>query len=173
MLNPPLSLLSDDLVDYLVAYVAKLPGSFANEALHNLSLSDAAFTEFCQKYVFGTLSLGREDGTRSRISKKLIKVKSILDNKPLFANQVRKIQLFTRNRQNAWLLQHPSSNHPHRKDAITFISILQLLPNSPMPPHELFLSMGLYPIEDPILVVGRLSQSFFSQTLARLLVYVG
>jgi len=33
-----------------------------------------------------------------------------------------------------------------------------------MPPHELDFNMGLHAIEDPILVVGQLSQ-FFSQTL--------
>jgi hypothetical protein len=165
MLNPPLSLLSDDLVDYLVEHVASL--TFWEEALHNLSLADPVFTEFCQKHLFRTLTLGR---TRSRICNKLTKVKRILDDKPLFANRVRKIELFIGHRQNAWLFQSSSrrKKHPRRKDAgysITFTNILQLLADSPMPPHELHFTMGLYPIEDPILVVGRLLQSFFSLTL--------
>ena len=170
MLNPPLSLLSDDLVGYLVEHVASL--TFWEEALHNLSLADPAFTDFCQKYLFRTLTLGREDGTRRRICNKLTKVKSILDDKPSFATRVRKIELFIGHKQNAWLFQNSSprsrKKHPRRKDTgypITFISILQLLANSPVPPHELHFTMGLYPIEDPVLVVGRLSQSFFSQSL--------
>jgi hypothetical protein len=76
MLNPPLSLLSDDLIGYLVEHIARL--AFSNEALRNLSLADPAFTEFCQKYLFRTLTLGKMQGTRSRISKKLKKMKSIL-----------------------------------------------------------------------------------------------
>jgi hypothetical protein len=195
MLNPPLSLLSDDLIGHLVEHVARLSfvnealkklitvsltgsnpadhlarlsGSFVDETLHNLSLADRAFTKFCQKYIFRTLALGREEGTRSRISKKLTQVKRILDDKPIFANRVRKIQLFIEHRENAWLFQSNGRNHPRRKDAayaITFMSILQLLATSPMLAHELHFATGLYPIEDPVLVVGQLSQSFFSQSL--------
>ena len=195
MLNPPLSLLSDDLIGYLVEHVARisfldeafvkfitisltgsspaeplarLSGSLTDKTLHNLSLADPAFTKFCQKYIFQTLNLGREEGTRSRISKKLAQVKRILDDQPSFANRVRKVQLFIEHRQNAWLFQNNNRNHPRRKDAvyaITFISILELLAKSPMLPHELHFSTGIYPIEDPVLVMGRLSQSFFSQSL--------
>lgn len=57
MLNPPLSLLSYDLIGDLVEHVAKL--SSADEALSNLSLADPLFTEFCQKYIFRTLTLGK------------------------------------------------------------------------------------------------------------------
>ena len=163
MLNPPLSLLSDDLVDHLVEHVARLPGVFANRALHNLSLTDLAFTELCQKHIFRTLTLGGEAGSKSKISKRLKKLKRILDGNPLFANRVRKIELYIGHRQNAWLLQNPSGDS---KDA-TLINVLQLLASSPIPPYELHLDMD-YPIEDPVLVVGRLSQSFFSQTLTTL-----
>ena len=84
-------------------------------------------------------------------------MKKILDDKPLFANQVRKVELSIKRKESAWLFE----------DA-TFISILQMLANSPVPPHELYLG-GVCAIklifEDPILVVRQLTQSFFSQTL--------
>ncbi|KIM39527.1 hypothetical protein M413DRAFT_74709 [Hebeloma cylindrosporum] len=166
MLNAPLSFLSDDLVGYLVEHVANL--TYWEEALNNLSLADPVFTSFCQKYLFRTLALGGRRGTRSRISKKLTQVKNILDDNPLFANQVRKVELRIEHKQNAWLLQNPSGHDPLRTDAVdalTFISVFRLLANSPMPPHELHLNVAIYPIEDPVLLVGRLSQSFFSQTL--------
>ena len=162
MLNPPLSLLPQDVIDYLVEHVASIP--FPRHALHNLSLADPAFTEVCQKYIFRTLILGRW-GNRSMISRKLKEMKRILDNKPLFANQVRTIRLLINHRQNAWLFQNPCNN---REDAITFISILQLLAKSPMPPNELHIEVTANltrPMENPILVVEQLSQSFFSQTL--------
>ena len=162
MLNPPLS---DDLIGYLVEHVARLGLAFVNRALHNLSLTNPAFTEFCQKYIFRTLTLGA-GGTS--LSTRLKNVKRILDDKPSFADRVRKIQLVIGYSQNAWLFQNPGSEDLRRKDvacAVTFISILELLPNSPMPPHELHLNLGLYRVEDPLLVVGQLSQSFFSQTL--------
>jgi len=159
MLNPPLSLLSDDLIGYLVEHVARL--TFANGALHNLSLADPAFTEVCQTCIFRTLTLGERWGTRSGIYTKLEKMKSILEEKPLFANRVRRVKLYIAGRLNAWLLQNPST-HPHCEVAITFI--LQLLAKSPVPPHELEIE-GFFQFKVPKLVVGWLSQSFFSQTL--------
>lgn len=68
-------------------------------------------------------------------------------------------------RENSWLFQHPSGKDLRDKDAVTFISFFQLLANSPIPPHELRFYVGLYPIKDPILVVGQLSQSFFLESL--------
>ena len=166
MLDPPFSLLSADLVEYLVGeHVANSP--IAKKDLHNLSLAHPAFTEVCQKYLFRTLTLGQA-GTRSMISKRLTAVKRNLDDKPLLANRVRKIDLFIEHKQNAWLFQNSTSEKPRRKDAayaITFVSILQLLANSPIPPHKLHLYVAVYPIEHPVLVVERLSQSFFSETL--------
>jgi hypothetical protein len=53
MLNPPLSLLSDDLHFSIVELVAKLP--FADRNLNNLSLADP---QACQKYIFRKLILG-------------------------------------------------------------------------------------------------------------------
>ncbi|KAF8959421.1 hypothetical protein BDZ97DRAFT_2078100 [Flammula alnicola] len=150
MLNPPLSLLSDDLIAYIVEHVAKLP--FHDKNLYNLSLADRAFTQFCQTYIFRTLQLGQSRGTKSRISKNLEKTRKILKNKPSFANRVRMVELDITHKRNAWLFNDP-----------TLIGILQLFAKSPVPPHELhFLPFTL---EDPILVVGRLMQSFFSQTL--------
>jgi hypothetical protein len=165
MLNPPLSLLSYDLIGYLVEHVARLRVSSANKALHNLSLADPAFTEFCQKYIFRTLNFNDGKwGDGSRISMKLEKVKRILDDNPLLAHRVRKIQFSIEYcHQDTWVFQNPSDLRG--KDAayaVAFTSILQLLDNSPMPPHELHLTMQLHPIED---LVGRLSQSFFSHTL--------
>ncbi|KIM46971.1 hypothetical protein M413DRAFT_63396 [Hebeloma cylindrosporum] len=166
MLNPPLSLLPDDLLSYLVEHVAELPTSFAKASLYNLSLADPAFTDFCQKYIFRTLTLG--GGNRGRISKKLSEVKRLLDEKPLLANRIRRIELTVDHRQNAWLFENAKWDHPHREDGpISFISILQLLAESPMPPHELFASFYL-PIENPIVIVENLSQSFLSQTLTNL-----
>ena len=82
MLNPPLSLLPDDLFVSIVKQLAKLP--FADENLNNLSLADRAFTESCQKYIFRELILGNG----RNIFKQLTKVKMFLHDKPSFANRV-------------------------------------------------------------------------------------
>ena len=55
MLNPLLSLVSDDLLAFIVEIILNLP--FANENLQNLSLADRAFTQSCQKYIFRNLEL--------------------------------------------------------------------------------------------------------------------
>ncbi|KAF8959436.1 hypothetical protein BDZ97DRAFT_2078106 [Flammula alnicola] len=155
MLNPPLSLLSDDLIACIVEHIAKLP--FQRENLYNLSLADRAFTQFCQTYIFRTFQLGQSSGTKSRISKKLEKTRKILNSKPSFANRVRVVELAISHKRNAWLF----NDH-------TLIGILQLFAKSPIPPHELHFgghAFCPFTIEDPILVVGRLMQSFFSDTL--------
>jgi hypothetical protein len=154
MLNPPLSLLSDDLLAYIVDHIAKL--SFSSEHLYNLSLADRAFTRFCQAHIFKNLHLGYGSGRERRISNKLEKMRQILNDEPSFANRVRTVALSITHKQNGWLFNDP-----------TFISIMQLLEKSPMPPHKLHLSGGVstFIFKDPILVVGRLMQSFFSQTL--------
>ena len=141
MLNPPLSLLSDDVLAYIVEEVAKHP--FAGEILNNLSRADRAFTQSCQKYIFRTLILGNR--RKLRVSE----VKKFLDNKPSFANQVRMVRL---EQLGISLFKDPN-----------FISILQLLAKLPMPPHELQLSTST--IEDPMLGMRQLTESFFSQTL--------
>ncbi|KAF8959431.1 hypothetical protein BDZ97DRAFT_1667254 [Flammula alnicola] len=155
MLNPPLSLLSDDLIAYIVEHIEKLP--LRDKTLYNLSLADRAFTQFCQTYIFRTLRLGQGGGSKSRISKKLEKTRKILNDKPSFANRVRVVRLAISHDRNAWLF----NDH-------TLIGILQLFAKLPVPPHELrFGGVAFFPftLEDPILVVGRLMQSFFSQTL--------
>ena len=160
MLNPPLSLLSDDLLMYIVDHVAnfKPKRSFLNYDLYNLSITDRAFTRFCQAYIFKDLRLGyyTYDVTNDIISKKLAKIRNILNDKPSFANHVRTVHISATSRQNRWLFIDPD-----------FITIFELLAKSPMPPHKLYLTGDLYllTIEDPILVVGWLMQSFFSQTL--------
>ena len=151
MLQPPLSLVSNDLLGYIVESIAGLP--FADENLYNLSLADRAFTQFCQKYIFRELRLWDSPD----IPKRLKKMKKILDDKPLFANQVRMIDLYISRNDSAWLFEDR-----------TFISLLQLFAKSPMPPYQLELSGGsVFPLtfEDPILVVRQLTQSFFSHTL--------
>jgi hypothetical protein len=151
MLNPPLSLLSDELLDSIVDHVAELP--LNDEILYNLSLADRAFTQSCQKYIFRSFQVSNT----SKISKKLKRAKKILDNTPSFANQVRTVQLAISRDESAWLFNDP-----------TFTSVLQLLANSPMPPHELHFGgqvFGSFIIEDPILIVRWLAQSFFAQTL--------
>jgi hypothetical protein len=150
MLNPPLSLLSVELLDYIVEHVAELP--FKDEMLYNLSLADRAFTQSCQKYIFRSFKINL------KIPKKLKRAKKILDDKPSFANQVRTVHLAVSREESAWLFNDP-----------TFVSILQLLAKSPVPPHELHFGgrmfTSLFIIKDPIIVVRRLAQSFFSQTL--------
>ncbi|KAF8799764.1 hypothetical protein BYT27DRAFT_7200998 [Phlegmacium glaucopus] len=160
MLNPPLSLLSEDLFAYIVDHVAKLP--LPNDYLYNLSLADRAFTRFCQAYIFKDLYLGYGSGTKKSISKKLEKIREILNDEPSFANQVRRLHLTTSHKRNGWLFND-----------LTFINIVQLLAKSLMPPHKLHLSGFLHPFifEDPTLVVGRLMQSFFSETLTVLHLY--
>jgi hypothetical protein len=154
MLNPPLSLLSDDLLSYIVDHISKLP--YSNKHLYNLSLADRAFTRFCQVYIFKILHLGYCWGSESIISNKLETMRKILNDEPSFANRVRLVKLTISHKQNAWLFNDP-----------TFISIFQLLKTSPMPPHKLHLSGGAstFIFEDPLLVVERLMQSFFSETL--------
>ncbi|KAF8799735.1 hypothetical protein BYT27DRAFT_7342813 [Phlegmacium glaucopus] len=154
MLNPPLSLLSDDLFGYIVDHLAKLP--FSNRYLYNLSLADRAFTRFCQAYIFKDLHLGYGSGIRNVISCKLETMNKILNDEPSFANRVRMVKLTISDKLNVWLFND-----------LTFISIVQLLANSFTPPHKLHLS-GIeqsFIIQDPILVVEWLTQSFFSQTL--------
>ena len=146
MLNPPLSLLSDDLLFSIVEEVAKF--SFAKENLNNLSRADRAFTQSCQKYIFRKLILG------NRMKMKISEVKKFLDDKPSFANQVRIVRL---EQLGISLFKDPN-----------FISILQLLAKSPMSPHELqlgTLSLMNSTIEDPMYVMRQLTGSFFSQTL--------
>ena len=154
MLNPPLSLLSDDLLASIVEQVAELP--FADENLVNLSLADRAFTQYCQKHIFRKLIvLG---GNRGGIFKQMKRKKRFLDEKPSFANRVRMVRLdISGARNNASVIEDPN-----------LTSIFQLLAKSLMPPHELHFggrAFSSVTIEDPILVVQRLTESFFSQTL--------
>jgi len=149
MLNPPLALLSDDLLVSIVEYVAKLPSK--DEDLYNLSLADRAFTRSCQKYIFRRL----EFSNKGDISEKVKKVKKILNDNPSFANQVRVVGFLLSPNLRAWRFNDP-----------TFISILQLLAKSPMPPHELHFTGNIFlSIKDPMIVVQQLAQSLFSQTL--------
>jgi hypothetical protein len=145
MLNPPLFLLSDDLLVSIVEHLAKLP--FSNENLKNLSLADRAFTQSCQKYIFRELILGRNG---KKISEQLTKVQKVLDDNPSFANRVRVVDL-DMSCESASLFRNPN-----------FTSILQLFAKSPMPPHELHFKGHM---EDPVFVMRRLSESFFPQTL--------
>ena len=148
MLNPPLSLLSDDLLVSIVEQLAKLP--FSDDDLNNLSLTDRAFTQSCQKYTFRKLVLGNG----RNVSRQLKKVNKFLNNKPSFANRVRMVQLHISRQENASLFKNAN-----------FTSILQLFAKSPMPPHEFHLS-GLLSafaiIQDPMLVIRQLGESFFS-----------
>ena len=141
MLNPPLSLLSDELLNLIVDHVAEVPCSDSD--LYNLSITDRAFTRFCQAYIFKALRLGS--------SRKLAKTRKILNNEPSFANRVREIHINVIGRRKKWLWNDP-----------TFVTIIQLLAKSLMPPHKLHIT-GIF--EDPVLIVGRLMQTFFSQTL--------
>ena len=151
MLNPPLALLSDDLLVSIVEHVSKLPSR--DEDLYNLSLADRAFTRLCQKYIFRNLKFS----SKSDISGKVKRVKKILDGNPSFASQVCMVELLISPNDCAWLFNNR-----------TFIKILQLLSRSPMPPHELHFSgksFFSHMIKDPILIARQLAQSLFSQTL--------
>ena len=146
MLNPPLSLLSDDLLNYIVDHVAELP----NSNLYNLSITDRAFTRFCQAHIFEYLYLGYyASGTNNSI-----KMKYILNDEPSFAHRLRTVHLTVAEKKNRWLFNDPT--------------FFQLLAKSLMPPHKFHLTRfwsNKFIIEDPILFVGWLMQSFFSQTL--------
>ena len=164
MLNPPLSLLSDDLLNYIVDHVAEFrdlfsfsfPFSNSNSNLHNLSITDRAFTRACQAYIFKDLRLGFGCRTKDSLSKRLVKIGNILNDEPSFANRVRTVHLGYTCTQNKWLFNDPN-----------FITVFQLLAKSLMPPHKLCLigDWESFIIEDPIFFVGCLMQSFFSQTL--------
>ncbi|KIM41140.1 hypothetical protein M413DRAFT_159898 [Hebeloma cylindrosporum] len=156
MLNPPISHLSDDLLAYIVEHIGNpkphFPGSDTEKTLRDLSLADRAFTQSCQKSIFRELRLADK---REIISKRLERLKIILDDNPFFVNHVRLVELPN---NCAWLFDDP-----------IFISILQLLSNSPVPPQEIrFGHMELtrfWSIRNPVFVVRSLTQSFFSQTL--------
>ncbi|KIM43197.1 hypothetical protein M413DRAFT_397963 [Hebeloma cylindrosporum] len=151
MLNPPLSLLSDDLLAYIVEHAAKLQFGDRFENLNNLSLVDRAFTQTCQRYIFRDLRLGNS----RKASKKLKNLRAILDDKPTFAHRFRRVELAVE--LMAWIFNDPIFN-----------SILQLLANSPVPPYALRLSPMVgdsWILDDPILVVRWFTQSFFSQSL--------
>lgn len=154
MLNPPLSVLSEDLLGCIVEHVAKL--SSRDRDLQNLSLSDRAFTHFCQKYLFQTLRL---NGFNGKISRNIEKAGKILKDNPSLAKSVRVVQLSINN-QNKWLCNDP-----------ILIGVFQLIADSPRPPHELYVygyETSSVKIEDPILIVERFAQSFFSETLTTL-----
>jgi len=156
MLHPPLSRLSDYLLSHIVDRLAESPYL---DHLQNLSIADRAFTQFCQAHIFKELQLGAgsDCGTKKTISMQLEKMGKILDDKPTFADRVRKVEIIILHKQNRWFFSDP-----------TFISIVQLLAKSPIPPHRLNLCGSLRSqdtLEDPIFVVGQLMQTFFSQTL--------
>ena len=81
------------------------------------------------------------------------RAKKILDDRPSIANQVRTVQLTVSDYEWEGLFNDST--------------ILQLLAKSPVPPHELHFRHTMFVsfIEDPILAVRQLAQSFFSQTL--------
>ena len=121
MLNPPLSLLSDDLLASIVEQLTKFP--FLDKDLKILSLADRAFTQSCQKHIFRELKLG---GRRNDISKHLTKVKEFFDNKPSLANRVRVIELgIPKSREECALLfkdplsSNCSQSHPYRRTNFT------------------------------------------------------
>ena len=154
MLNPPFSSLSDDLLAYIVDHLAQLP--LWNESLYNLSLTDRAFTRFCQKHIFKTLRLGYHPGSRREIVNKMAKMQRILDDDPSIANSVRIVHLSIQHKKNAWLFNDS-----------TFMGIIELLAKSPRVPHalHLYVCKGETGFEDPVLVIGRLLQSFFAHSL--------
>ncbi|PPR03015.1 hypothetical protein CVT26_004542 [Gymnopilus dilepis] len=155
MLNPPLSILSNELLLYIVSCLAELP--FAKEHLHNLSLTDRAFTQHCQEYIFRVLSLGGRSGTRGEISSQLKKIRRIFDEKPSISQRVRIIDIYATQNENAWLW----------KDG-TFLSIICTLSESPRPPYELRIRGPIsrpVKLEDPGLLVECIEQSFVSRTL--------
>ncbi|KDR81090.1 hypothetical protein GALMADRAFT_222652 [Galerina marginata CBS 339.88] len=155
MLNPPLSFLSDDLLFYIVEHVSHLLYHIKN--LSNLSLVDRAFTDLGQAYIFRTFQLGGGSGSLHAITLKLERLRKILDGKPSISNRVRVVDLVISHKKNAWLFEYR-----------TLIDIFQRFADSPKPPHELHFGgvlQGTMRIQDPILVVERLVQSFFSQTL--------
>ena len=160
MLNPPLSLLPNDLLFFIVEQLERLSPflkkNFNN--LNNLSLADRAFTETCQKFIFQELILG--DGRDiASVSKDLEKVKKFLEDKPLLAKQVRVVRFgfwfFGNNEKSAFSFKDPN-----------FTSILHLLAKSLMPPRELNFNGTLSSIiKDPTFVTRQLAESFFSQSL--------
>ena len=159
MLNPPLSLFSDDLLISIVEQLAKLRYTDTIGNLSNLSLADRAFTQPCQNYIFRRLTLHNE----KKISKQLTNVKKFFDDKPSFANRVRVIELSISGEKSASLFKDPD-----------FTSILQLFAKLPMPPHAIHFNGSsdtqIVQVEDPMFVVRQLTDSFFSQTLTILCV---
>ena len=154
MLNPPLSRLPNELLDSIVEHLAADSRFDNDKVLYNLSLADRAFTQSCQKYIFRDFkvitSIFKQDTKEIMIKR----AKKILDDRPSIrvANQVRTVQLTVSDYEWEGLFNDS-----------TFISILQLLAKSPVPPHELHFRHTMFVsfIEDPILAVRQLAQSFF------------
>ena len=160
MLNPPLSLLSDDLLMHIVDHLAKPP--FSKCDLYNLSITDRAFTYFCQAYFVKDLyfAYGSDPIDKDSISNKLERKRDILIDRPSLANRVRAVHLVVSPYRNKLVFNDPN-----------FITIIELLAKSPVPPHELHFTgrWASHILKD--LVVGWLLQSFFSQTLTVLNLY--
>ena len=156
MLNPPLSLLSNELLTLIVEHLDALPYSL--EAIRDLSLTDHAFTPICQNLIFRILQVGSDDVTKIRISYQLKKFQTILNEKPSAADQVRVLRLFLSQKQDEWVLKDP-----------IFIRILDLIAKSPSTPDKLeFSGFWSKPIDNPVLFVDVLTKSFFSQSLRSL-----
>ena len=85
MLNPLLSLLSDDLVACIVEQLAKLRYTDTRGNLRNLSLADRAFTQSCQNYIFRKIRL--ETGNETETSEQLTNVKKFFDEKLSLADR--------------------------------------------------------------------------------------
>ncbi|KAF4611446.1 hypothetical protein D9613_004334 [Agrocybe pediades] len=156
MLNPPLSILPYEILLYIVDCLAAL--SSADRDLRALSLADRIFTSACQKWIFKTFRL--YGGGKATVDDQLQTKGKILAQVPLLSHRIRKLQLQDINNQLSWLLSEPR-----------FVSILQMLALSPIPPNELILEGSWYkPVvfSDIHFFTTRLSQSFFPGTLTTL-----
>ncbi|KAF9561635.1 hypothetical protein CPC08DRAFT_425630 [Agrocybe pediades] len=150
MLNPPLSTLPYDVLVYIVDHVAALS---ADKDLRALCLTHRVFTYACQKWIFRTLRL--YGGGKISVDDQLQTKGAILPKAPLLSRWIRKIQLTNVNNQLFWLLSDPR-----------FVSILQMLALSAVPPSELGLAGTIF--EDDYFLATRLSQSFLPWTLTTL-----
>ncbi|KAJ3504526.1 hypothetical protein NLJ89_g7887 [Agrocybe chaxingu] len=120
MLTPPLSLLAQEILDYIVDHVV-LP--HWDEDLVHLSLTDRVFTARCQMQIFRKISLDDDDCTKSEMKKKIKKKWDILKASPWLAKHIRIIILRLAN--------------PQLFDNLSFVKILNLMTQSCASPHTL------------------------------------
>ncbi|KAH6910444.1 hypothetical protein BKA70DRAFT_1424112 [Coprinopsis sp. MPI-PUGE-AT-0042] len=127
MLNPPLSLLSVELLERVVEYIAEEFDPAARD-LKNLALADRQFTSLCQQCIFSEFKCVASEG--KIWSRQIQSFLDVVAKKPCVLNWVREVILlvFRSIGDEAWVFQNTA-----------FISILNRLAITRRPPEKLYI----------------------------------